>query len=48
MVGFLGMNGRWLTLTNDEAYDLVMAVATRALDEVSAIADVLRGAIEAR
>lgn len=38
---FLGMNGRRLTMTNDEAYDLVMAVATHDLDEVSDIAAVL-------
>jgi death on curing protein len=37
-IAFLGMNGWRLTLTNDEAYDLVMAVATSELDEVGAIA----------
>jgi death on curing protein len=37
-IAFPGMNGRRLTLTNDEAYDLVMAVATGELDEVGAIA----------
>jgi death on curing protein len=37
-IAFLGMNGWRLTLTNDEAYDLVMAVATGELDEVGAIA----------
>lgn len=41
-IAFLGMNGRRLTLTNDEAYDLVIAVASGQLEEVSEIADVLR------
>lgn len=40
-VAFLGINGIMLTLTNDEAYDLVIAVSTGALDEVPAIAGVL-------
>ena len=35
---FLGINGRQLTLTNDEAYDLVVAVATGVLDDVPPIA----------
>ncbi len=29
-IAFLGMNGIRLTLSNDEAYDLVMSVATGA------------------
>ena len=37
-IAFLGLNGRRLTLTNDEAYDLVMAVAEGRLDTVEAIA----------
>jgi len=40
-VAFLGINGLRLTLTNDEAHDLVIAVATGALDEVAPIAAVL-------
>lgn len=36
-LAFLGMNGCRLTLTNGEAYELVMAVAAGDLDEVSAI-----------
>jgi len=36
------MNGRRLTLSNDEAYDLVMAVATGELDDVAKIGLVLR------
>ena len=39
---FVGVNGQRLTLTNDEAYDLVIAVATGELDDVAKIADVLR------
>ena len=41
-IAFLGINGRRLTLSNDEAYDLVIAVATGELDEVIDIADRLR------
>ena len=40
-IAFLGMNGRRLTLTNDEAYDFVIAVATGELDEVTDIAKIL-------
>lgn len=41
-IAFLGVNGRRLTLTNDEAYDLVMAVATGELDEIPALASRLK------
>ena len=41
-IAFLGVNGRRLTLTNDEAYDLVMAIATGGLDEVTEIAARIR------
>lgn len=41
VIVFLGINGRRLTMTNDEAFRLVMAVATHDLDEVSDIAAVL-------
>ena len=37
-IAFYGMNGMRLELTNDEAYDLVVRVATGELDEVAAIA----------
>jgi death on curing protein len=40
-IAFMGMNGIRLTLTNDEAYDLVIAVATGELDDVPGIAAVL-------
>lgn len=38
VIAFYGVNGRRLTLTNDEAYDLVMAVAEGRLDTVAGIA----------
>lgn len=40
-IAFLGMNGVRLTLSNDAAYDLVVDVATGALDDVPGIAAVL-------
>jgi death-on-curing protein len=40
-IAFYGMNGFRLTLSNHEAYDLVMSVATGELDEVRAIASEL-------
>jgi death-on-curing protein len=44
-IAFLGMNGLRLTLTNDEAYRLIMSVAAGELDDVAAIAAALqRGA----
>lgn len=42
-IAFYGLNGMRLTLTNDEAYDLVIDVATGNLDDISAIASALRG-----
>jgi death-on-curing protein len=41
-IAFYGVNGMRLTLTNDEAYDLVAGVASGRLDSVAAIAAVLR------
>ena len=43
VIAFLGLNGWRLTLTNDEAYDLVIAVAS---GEISDVADD-RGALVA-
>ena len=40
-IAFYGLNGRRLTMTNDQAYDLVMSVAEGRLDTVDAIAAVL-------
>lgn len=38
VIAFYGMNGMRLTFSNDEAYELVMAVAAGQLDEVQDIA----------
>lgn len=48
LIAFLGVNGRRLTLTNDAAYDLIIAIATSELGEVSAIADRIRAGSEDR
>lgn len=40
-IAFLGMNGIRLTLSNEEAYDLVIKVATGVFDDVPSIAAVL-------
>jgi len=48
LVVFYGMNGVRLTLTNDEAYQLVMKVATGELDDVSSIVSVLERATAER
>jgi death on curing protein len=41
VIAFYGINGLRLTLTNDEAYELVMAVASGQLDDVESIAQPL-------
>ncbi len=46
IIAFYGVNGRRLTLTNDEVYDLVMAVAEGTLDSVEQIAAQLADATE--
>jgi len=38
VIAFYGVNGLRLTLTNDEAYELIMAVADGMLDDVGEIA----------
>jgi death-on-curing protein len=38
VIAFYGVNGRRLTLSNDEAYGLVIAVADGRLDAVEQIA----------
>jgi death-on-curing protein len=48
LLTFLGINGYRLTLTNDEAYDLIIAIATGELDAVGAIAAHLARASEPR
>ena len=37
-IAFYGLNGRRLTMSNDEAYELIMAVAAGELDDVEQIA----------
>jgi death on curing protein len=41
VIAFYGMNGLRLTFSNDEAYELVMAVAAGHLDDVASIAEQL-------
>jgi death-on-curing protein len=41
-IAFLGVNGRRLTMSNDEAYQLIMIIATSELDEIGDIAADLR------
>jgi len=48
IIAFYGVNGRRLTLTNDQAYDLVIDVAVGHLDSVDDIAAQLRTATEPR
>ncbi len=48
VLAFYGVNGFRLSLTNDEAYDLVMTVASGELDDAAAITPVLEQAARAR
>jgi death on curing protein len=47
-IAFLGMNGIRLTLSNDQAHDLVISVATGRLEDVSTIAAALQTGSEPR
>jgi death-on-curing protein len=47
-IAFHGMNGYRLTLTEDEAYDLIVAIAEGELEDVPAIAARLRGGVTRR
>ena len=47
-IAFLGINGRRLTLTNDEAYTIIMDAASGQLDDVADIAERLRQRSEPR
>nr|WP_228045860.1 type II toxin-antitoxin system death-on-curing family toxin [Saccharopolyspora sp. HNM0983] len=47
-IAFLGVNGRRLTLSNDQAYELIMAVAAGELDDVTGIAERLKDSTEPR
>ncbi len=42
VIAFYGLDGRRLTLTSDEAYELVMKVAAGILDHVEEITAVLQ------
>lgn len=46
-IAFLGVNGRRLTLTNDQAYELVLAVSAGDLDEIAEIASRIKGGNQA-
>jgi death-on-curing protein len=41
-IAFYGLNGVQLTLSNDDAYDSIMAIASGQLDDVASIAGRLR------
>ncbi len=43
-----GVNGYRLTLTNDEAYTLVMRVADGSIDDIAPIAEALRAGASPR
>jgi death-on-curing protein len=47
-IAFYGLNGLRLTLSNDEAYEFVMAVAAGQLDDVDVIAARLESSTAAR
>jgi len=44
VIAFYGLNGRRLTMTNDEAYDFVVAVAAGEIDDVGQVAQRLASA----
>jgi death-on-curing protein len=48
VIAFYGLNGRRLTFTNDQAYDLVMKVAAGEVDHVEEIVAILQGATAPR
>jgi death on curing protein len=48
VIAFCGLNGRRLTLANDEAHDLVISVAAGQLGDLDAIAAILRNATQPR
>jgi death-on-curing protein len=48
VIAFYGLNGRRLTSTNGEAYDLVISIATGQLDTADAIAAALRDTTQSR
>jgi death-on-curing protein len=48
VIAFYGLNGRRLTISNDEAYDFVIAVAAGQIDDVAEISQRLEDGSEAR
>jgi len=46
LLSFLGINGRRLTLDNDQAYDLIIDIAEDRLADVTAISELLERSIE--
>ena len=46
LIAFLGMNGARLTATNDEAYDLIIAVEDGSCTDVATLADRLRAHVD--
>jgi death on curing protein len=48
VIAFYGLNGRRLTMTNDEAYDFVIKVAAGQIDDVAEISRRLEGGSETR
>ena len=48
LIAFLGINGTRLSMTNDEAYDFIIAIAEGQLESVSQMAEVLRARTVAR
>ena len=46
LVTFLGVNGRRLTWSNDEAYDAVIAVASGRLSDLVDICELLRSSTD--
>lgn len=47
-IAFLGVNGRRLTYSNDQAYEFIMRVVVGEVDDVVTIADHIRNATDAR
>lgn len=38
VIAFYGLNGRRLTMTNDEAYDFIMSITHGTIDDIAVIA----------
>ena len=48
LIAFLGVNGRRLTLSNDDAYDFIVTISTGEHNDVAAIAERIHAATEDR